>query len=117
MPVRFQKSSACFGSVRNFSMFFSYSSASRPTTSSSMPPSMPSSASTVTPCACACFTASAGRAAPPRDGGWRVLHSLGGESGVLLERVMAAVDHDAREAVLDADVNELDGVAVIEVDG
>ena len=50
-------------------------------------------------------------------GGVGVLHGFGGQLDVLFVRMMGAVDHDAGVAVVDAGFDQVDGVAVIEVDG
>ena len=46
-----------------------------------------------------------------------VLDHLAGLLDVLLERVVRPVDHDGREAAVDARLAQLEGVAVIQVQG
>jgi hypothetical protein len=46
-----------------------------------------------------------------------VLDDLAGDFDVLLERLVGGVDHDAGEAFVDALLAQLEGVAVVEVDG
>ena len=46
-----------------------------------------------------------------------VLDDLAGQLDVLLEGVVRAVDHDRREAGVDAGLAQLEGVAVVEVQG
>ena len=45
-----------------------------------------------------------------------VIHHLAADLDVLLERLVAGVDHDAGEAFVNAVLAQLEGVAVVEVD-
>ena len=47
----------------------------------------------------------------------RVLHDALADLDVLVERLMAGVDHDAGEPFVDALLAKLEGIAVVEVDG